>query len=205
MPIIQTSYLNLHRKITSRLEKRWERMARRSSAAQQQQREGDRGGNEAAPDAGAQVAAAPQRQEAQPNNNNNNGNANPPPAAAAGAAGQVRNRVEEWVDGNGSALLNFLAGSLLMPGVWCGMGELMRLLLPRRLVTRPSGGGAVSSAPLGSATGLLQERWGRSLVGGCLFVVIRDAFALYLKYRRAVGRSHRRIRNVPEGERRTRK
>ena len=32
MPIIQTSYLNLHSKITSRIEKRWEKMARRSSA-----------------------------------------------------------------------------------------------------------------------------------------------------------------------------
>ena len=151
-----------------------------------------------APEPGAQEAAAPQRQEVEPNNNN--GNVDPATAATV----RVRNRVEQWVDGNRSALLNFLAGSLLMPGVCCGMGELMRRLLPRRLVTRP-GTTAPGAVGVGTPTGLLQERWGRSLVGGCLFVVVRDAFTLYLEYRRAVSRSRRRIRNVPEAERRTRK
>ena len=117
---------------------------------------------------------------------------------AAAAAERARNQVEEWmIDVDGTTVMNFLAGSLLLPRVWGGMGDLLRLLLPRRLVTRPRG----ASAP----TGLLQERWGRSLVAGCLYVVVRDAIALYVKYRRTVDRPRRRVRNVSDSERRARK
>ncbi|CAK7275281.1 hypothetical protein SEPCBS57363_006601 [Sporothrix epigloea] len=44
--------------------------------------------------------------------------------------------------------------------------------------------------------GLLQERWGRSLVGGLILIVLRDAWRLLLKYRRAQMKQQRRIRNV---------
>ncbi|CAK7269385.1 hypothetical protein SEPCBS119000_003541 [Sporothrix epigloea] len=44
--------------------------------------------------------------------------------------------------------------------------------------------------------GLLQERWGRSLVGGLLLIVLRDAWRLLLKYRRAQMKLQRRIRSV---------
>ncbi|KAI1073650.1 hypothetical protein F5B20DRAFT_574648 [Whalleya microplaca] len=82
--------------------------------------------------------------------------------------------------------INFIAGTLLWPGVCFGMGELLRLALPSRFVSRPSSG---------PNTGLLQERWGRSLVGGCLFVVLKDAFYLYVKYRKTMNRLTRRIKN----------
>jgi len=91
-----------------------------------------------------------------------------------------------------SSVLNFFAGALLWPTVSYSVGNLLRMTLPKTWVTRPSSG------PI---TGLLQERWGRSLVGGCLFVVLKDAFFLYTKYRRAINRPYRRIRSVARRER----
>ncbi|KAI5917450.1 hypothetical protein F4810DRAFT_45759 [Camillea tinctor] len=82
--------------------------------------------------------------------------------------------------------LNFITGALLWPGVCYGAGELLRTLLPSRLVTRPASG---------PNTGLLQERWGRSLIGGCLFVVLKDVFFLYVKYRKIMNRPYRKIKN----------
>ncbi|KAK8027976.1 hypothetical protein PG991_005032 [Apiospora marii] len=91
-----------------------------------------------------------------------------------------------------SSVLNFFAGALLWPTVSYSVGNLLRLTLPKPWVTRPS---------TGPITGLLQERWGRSLIGGCLFVVLKDAFFLYTKYRRAINRPHRRIVSVARRER----
>ena len=188
MPTVQTSYKILHRNLVSRLEKKWEKMAKRSSAVLEPWGEGGAGGGGAEDN-----NAAPQEQQQQPNDAED-----ADPAVAAAAAERARNQVEEWmIDVDGTTVMNFLAGSLLLPRVWGGMGDLLRLLLPRRLVTRPRG----ASAP----TGLLQERWGRSLVAGCLYVVVRDAIALYVKYRRTVDRPRRRVRNVSDSERRARK
>ena len=41
--------------------------------------------------------------------------------------------------------------------------------------------------------GLLQQRWGRSVVGGCLFVVLKDALMLYVKWRMARIQRERRV------------
>lgn len=89
-------------------------------------------------------------------------------------------------DADGRSSVNFITGALLWPGVSYGVGELMRKLLPARFVSRP---------PDGPPTGLLQERWGRSLIGGCLFVVLKDVFFLYVKYKRIMNRPYRRIKN----------
>ncbi|KAI0204981.1 hypothetical protein F4808DRAFT_317026 [Astrocystis sublimbata] len=90
-------------------------------------------------------------------------------------------------DAAGRSPINFIAGALLWPGVCYGAGEVLRYILPSRFVTK---------LPWTSATGLLQERWGRSLVGGCLFVVLKDVFFLYVKYRRMMNRPYRRIKNA---------
>ena len=47
-------------------------------------------------------------------------------------------------------------------------------------------------APIKSP-GLLQQRWGRSVVGGCLFVVLKDALMLYVKWRMARIQRERRV------------
>ena len=110
----------------------------------------------------------PQNQNNQRRNNNNNN----------GAAGPSYFTL----------ITNSLTSSFLLPAIACGMGELIRVTAPKSWVTRP----CRSKTP----TGLLQEHWGRSLAGGCLFVVLRDAFALYTKYRRVQARAKRRVKNV---------
>ncbi|KAI1430920.1 hypothetical protein GGR50DRAFT_690117 [Xylaria sp. CBS 124048] len=105
--------------------------------------------------------------------------------------GPHRNRP---ADLNARSPIDFIAGALLTPGVCYGMGELIRRILPSRYVTKPANG---------SFTGLLQQLWGRSFVGGCLFVVLKDAFFLYVKYRRLMNHPYRRVlnsdkRNLPK-------
>ena len=75
----------------------------------------------------------------------------------------------------------------MFPVVSYGMGELLRITVPKAWVASPG-----SRPP----TGLLQQRWGRSLVGGCLFVVLKDKFPLYIKYRRVEVKRNRKVRSV---------
>jgi hypothetical protein len=85
-----------------------------------------------------------------------------------------------------SDIVNNATTSLLLPTISFGMGELLRVTLPKAWVSRPGGAPA----------GLLQQRWGRSLVGGGLFIVLKDIFVLYAKYRKVEVKKHRRVRNV---------
>lgn len=111
---------------------------------------------------------------------------------------------ENRVNGTLTTILNSVVTSLLFPAFSYGMGELLSLAVPRAWVTRPAPPSSSSSSIflrrgsplLTSPTGLLQQPWGRSLVGGCLFVVLRDAFALYVKYRRVQVKLNRKVRNV---------
>ncbi|KAL2758969.1 hypothetical protein ACRALDRAFT_1075317 [Sodiomyces alcalophilus JCM 7366] len=106
------------------------------------------------------------------------------PAAAEPADGQRQWNVHASLRDIG----NSLAASLLLPAISAGAGELLRLALPRRMTT--------PSLLSCRRPGLLQEMWGRSLVGGCIYLVLRDAFRLYTKYRRAVNKPLRKVRNV---------
>ncbi|TIC93634.1 E3 ubiquitin-protein ligase MARCH5 [Colletotrichum higginsianum] len=86
---------------------------------------------------------------------------------------------------------NTLASTLLLPMLSAGMGELLRLVLPQHWTTPVGGFGRFKVR-----TGLLQDQWGRNLVGGCMYIVLRDAFRLYTKYRMAQNKPLRRVRNV---------
>ncbi|KAL0936295.1 ring finger domain-containing protein [Colletotrichum truncatum] len=86
---------------------------------------------------------------------------------------------------------NALASTLLLPVISAGVGELIRLALPKHLTTPAGGFGRFKVR-----TGLLQDQWGRNLVGGCMYVVLRDAFRLYTKYRMAQNKPLRKVRNV---------
>ncbi|KAK4146567.1 uncharacterized protein C8A04DRAFT_34772 [Dichotomopilus funicola] len=88
-----------------------------------------------------------------------------------------------------TAIINHVVTSLLLPTISYGMGELLRAALPRRWTAMPR---LWSGRPVG----LLHHRWGRSLVGGCLFIVLRDALRLYTKYRQVQVKSKRKIKNV---------
>ncbi|KHN98634.1 RING finger domain protein [Metarhizium album ARSEF 1941] len=95
-----------------------------------------------------------------------------------------------------SGISNAVVGALILPGVSFAMGEALRLALPK---TWTSSGPRSTWTPYSGATGrpgLLQQQWGRSLVGGCLFVVLKDVVRVYAKSRRVAALSSRRVKNV---------
>lgn len=130
-----------------------------------------RAGNQQAPNGGNPPAAA-----AANNNNNNNQAPEEPIREARGTSTTLTD------------LVNGVVSALTLPLVCWASGEVLRHTLPAPWVTRPH--------PR-LVTGLLQEQWGRSLVGGAVFIVARDMVNLYTKHRRVEVRKHRRVRNVP--------
>ncbi|TVY14093.1 putative RING finger protein [Lachnellula arida] len=69
-------------------------------------------------------------------------------------------------------------GALAFPVISSLMGDFLNFVLPARLVGR---GFYMKIGP----KGLLKERWGRTIVGGCLFVVLKDVVTLYCKWKKA--------------------
>lgn len=103
-----------------------------------------------------------------------------------------------------AALATTVVSAIFMPAVASTIGDLLKLVLPRKFTTKPllharwPFGGVE-----GSATGLLQEKWGRSIVGGCLFVVLKDVAVLYCKWRKARDFGKRRVLNNEKKRRQT--
>ncbi|KAK0662805.1 hypothetical protein DIS24_g1708 [Lasiodiplodia hormozganensis] len=77
-----------------------------------------------------------------------------------------------------------IIGALVFPSIAAAVGELIRLGLPRKLTTPPA---------VGRPTGLLQQRWARSLIGGCLFVAVKDAVMLYVRWKMAQNHRKRQV------------
>lgn len=73
-------------------------------------------------------------------------------------------------------LISAIVGALLFPTLSAAMGELLKLALPYTWRTPPRMWERRSE-------GLLQTRWGRSVVGGCLLVFLKDTAVLYSRYR----------------------
>ena len=83
-----------------------------------------------------------------------------------------------------AGILSSAVGALLFPSIAATVGSILSITLPTKWVTK----GRMSAGFWGRGTetrGLLTERWGRVVVGGCIFVVVRDAAVLYGKWRRA--------------------
>ncbi|KAH9844916.1 RING-variant domain-containing protein 2 [Teratosphaeria destructans] len=97
-----------------------------------------------------------------------------------------------------TAIAQTVIGALLFPTIAGMSGELLKLLLPRAWTTGPASSSLGARTP---AKGLLQEKWGRSFVGGCLFVVAKDALVLYVRWRMAESHRKRRVLDYT-GERR---
>ncbi|RVX66587.1 hypothetical protein B0A52_09464 [Exophiala mesophila] len=119
------------------------------------------------------------------------------PAAAAGNAGNEANQQQNGhvhrllgdrgdfiVEGTSSSGQSIF-GALAFPAVAAGMGELLNLVLPSSWLGTTK---AIRGRP-----GLLQTKWGRSVIGGALFVVLKDALVLYCRWRLAQSHQHRRI------------
>lgn len=91
----------------------------------------------------------------------------------------------------GTVLLNIsnaLVGTLALPLMSFAAGELLRLALPRSWTSMPVG--------LHRTRGLMQQQWGRSLVGGSMYVVMRDVLRVYAKHRKVAAMGMRRVKNV---------
>lgn len=82
-----------------------------------------------------------------------------------------------------TSLADTIICALIFPSIAARVGEALRFALPNSWTT-----------PTGSrATGILQTKWGRSIVGGCLFVGVKDAVLLYVRWRMAQNMRQRKV------------
>jgi hypothetical protein len=144
------------------------------------------GGEEEAPPAGE----APQNNGPAPAGVDGHAPAEAPPAegGAGGNAnqggvhqmlGQQQNEIV--TSGIGETVL----GALAFPAVAAGMGGLLSFALPETWMS--------SANWMNGRPGLLRHRWGRSVVGGCLFIVLKDALVLYCRWKLAQTHRQRRV------------
>ena len=119
-----------------------------------------------------------------------NAQGQPPPAGAAAAPAQ--DRWEHMLDINIVGVVQKAMGALLFPTIAAAMGQGLKTILPRTWTTPPIRG--LDKYP----PGFLQSRFGRTLVGGCLFVVLKDALQFYSTWQLATSQRHRRVLNYDE-------
>lgn len=102
--------------------------------------------------------------------------------------GQARNN-EGWEfrqDISTAHVATTVMGALFFPAISSLMGDLLYRVLPAKSVGRGIG---VRIA----GRGLLKEKWGRTVVGGCLFVVLKDIVTLYCKWKKAKNFGKRKV------------
>ncbi len=145
------------------------------------QEDGNRAAVNAAPNAGPAPEGAPGAPDpaAAPGQDDP-----PPPVAAAPAGGAPAHiqRVGRWATTTGH-VADTIMGALFFPAISSVMGNLLSLILPRSWTQQARG----------RPTGLLQFKWGRSIVGGCLFVVLKDAAIIYARWRQMQTHRQRRV------------
>ena len=71
------------------------------------------------------------------------------------------------------------------------MGEILKVSLPLSWTKAPGRWSRRSE-------GILQSRIGRTIIGGCMFVVLKDALFLYSKYSMAQNHKKRKVLNYGE-------
>lgn len=92
-----------------------------------------------------------------------------------------------------SNLADIILGALAFPAISASMGGLLKYVLPKAWTAAPS-------ALERSRPGLLQTRWGRSVVGGCAFVLLKDALVLYCRWKLAQTHRRRRVLNYDKAK-----
>lgn len=134
------------------------------------------------------IAAAAAAAQAQQNNANANAGGN------GGGGGHVHRLLgdNELMDDT-SSIGQTVIGALLMPAVASVTGEVLKMALPASW-TNPT------RNFMNGRFGLLSTKWGRSVVGGCLFVVMKDMLTLYCRWRLAEGHRKRRVMNYNKRE-----
>lgn len=175
-----------------------EEVAPENARLHEEQRPEDPLGNEAAaapapPDIqarridGAANDRAQAPQAGQQGENNNGGDRN-----EQAPAPPHRHRHREFNFSIGE-LTKTIVGALVFPSIAATMGGLLKATLPTTWTTTPITTGFWDRRG-GRNAGFLQSRFGRSIAGGCLFIVLKDSLMLYARYRTA--RDHRKRRVV---------
>ncbi|PGH30584.1 hypothetical protein GX50_06667 [[Emmonsia] crescens] len=108
---------------------------------------------------------------------------------------QILGRRQDGIIHDTSNIADTVLGALLFPAISASMGGVLKMALPKGWTTAPSV--VASSSPMleRSRYGLLQSKWGRSVVGGCLFVLLKDALVLYCRWKLAKTHRKRRVLN----------
>ncbi|KIX03296.1 uncharacterized protein Z518_06848 [Rhinocladiella mackenziei CBS 650.93] len=115
--------------------------------------------------------------------NGDNGQARPDNGHVHQILGNGGDQLFESTSGIGQSAL----GALFFPAAAAGIGSILKYVLPSSWV---NGSNYTNGRP-----GLLATKWGRSVLGGCLFVVLKDALVLYCRWKLAQGHRKRRIMN----------
>jgi hypothetical protein len=82
------------------------------------------------------------------------------------------------------AMAQTVMGALIFPTIASLSGTALTYILPLSWTAMPQKSSLFGMRTV-RPTGLLQHKWARSLVGGCLFVVVKDAVMLYVRYKMA--------------------
>lgn len=117
-------------------------------------------------------------------------------AAPAPDVPQRRNRRirERNINLSTSSLADTILGALIFPSIAAAVGEALKYALPKAWVTAPA---------FGKPTGILQQRWGRSILGGCLFVGVKDAMMLYVRWKMAQNHRKRKVLDYDRSKKQT--
>lgn len=108
------------------------------------------------------------------------------------AAGPGRRQNEIIADtGN---IAETVLGALVFPVISAAVGGVLKKVLPTSWTTP-------STVLERSRPGLLQTRWGRSVIGGCAFVLLKDALLLYCRWRLAQTHRRRKVLNYDKKKR----
>lgn len=127
----------------------------------------------------------PGNQDAGNNNGaGQNNNAAPQQGNGAHVHHILGERGDEIMEGT-SSIGQSILGALMFPAVAASAGGLLSFALPTSWVT---GTTLVNGRP-----GFLRTRWGRSVIGGALLVVLKDAIVLYCRWKLAQGHRRRKI------------
>ena len=220
LPYIRTAYNELYRHTFSDLEKKWDKAVQRkpregeteeqvAAGQQEDQREG-----QAILDFELEFIEVEEEREEPPppaarpapvQDAAGNANADAPAVEANGdQAAQAppqqpaRRRDRNWeIHQNVStaSVISTVMGALFFPAISSVMGDMLKHSLPRTWVTKQGErlGLRVDIRTGDGPKGFLQEKWGRTILGGCLFVVLKDVVTLYCKWRKARDFGKRKI------------
>lgn len=93
-----------------------------------------------------------------------------------------------------SNIADVVLGALVFPAISASMGGLLKYVLPKSWTTTPY------SLFERGRPGLLQTRWGRSVVGGCAFVLLKDVLLLYCRWKLSQTHRKRKVLNYDKSK-----